>query len=258
MPYQLIKVQEKNAGAVTEIILSNAPGNIVSAQMMREIAAQMKIDEDNPHKKLILLSAEGKHFSFGASVQEHGADQIRQMLPYFHSFIGGIINCKVPTMAKVSGLCLGGAFELVLASTFIVADESAKFGVPEIVLGVFPPPACILLPARCGDVLAVQMVLCGEPVDARKLYERGLITILAEKGKLDTVVEEFIEKQLLPKSASSIRFAHRAVRCNLSDLYAKHIAKLENLYIQDLMATTDAPEGIQAFLEKRPPRWLDS
>ncbi len=259
MSYQLIKAQEKENGAITEITLSGSPGNVLSLAMMKEIAKQMKIDEKNPQKKLIVFNAEGKHFSFGASVEEHTADKINVMLPYFHSFIAGIIKCPVPTLAKVSGLCLGGAFEFVLACTFICADESAKFGVPEIVLGVFPPPACVLLPARAGDALSAQMILTGDQFEARALREGGLLTLLVEKGNLDAAVNDFFEKKFKPKSASSIRIAHKASRVFLADFYDKHIVEVEKIYLNELVKTADANEGIQAFLEnKRPPQWRNA
>jgi len=258
MAYELIKVEEKHGGAVTEIILSSHPGNVLELAMMREIATQMKIDEQNPHKKLIVFSAEGKHFSFGASVEEHTADKIGEMLPNFHTFIGDIIKCPIPTLAKVSGLCLGGAFEFVLACTFICADESAKFGLPEIVLGVFPPPACVLLPERAGDALAAQMILTGDQFPASKFANDGFLTMLVEKGGLGDAVDKYFEKQFLSKSASSIRFAHKASRLNLVDLYEKQIGKAQRLYIDELMKTSDANEGIGAFLEKRSPVWKDA
>jgi cyclohexa-1,5-dienecarbonyl-CoA hydratase len=258
MAYTLIKVQETENGAVTEITLSSPPGNVLALAMMKEIAEQIKIDRDNPHKKLIVIGAEGKHFSFGASVEEHTADKIQGMLPHFHSFLSGIIRCPVPTLAKVSGLCLGGAFELVLACTFICADESAKFGVPEILLGVFPPPACVLLPARTGDALSAQMILTGDQFEAKALRECGFLSLLVEKGSLDTAVNDMFEKKFKPKSASSIRIAHKASRVHLADLYDKHIAAVEKIYLNELVKTGDANEGIRAFLEKRQPMWNDA
>lgn len=258
MAYERIKVEEKHGGAVTEITLASHPGNVLALAMMHEISEQLAIDEKNPHKKLIVFGAEGKHFSFGASVEEHTAERIGEMLPGFHAFLGDIINSPIPTMAKVSGLCLGGSFEFVLACTFICADESAKFGLPEIVLGVFPPPACVLLPARAGDALAARMILTGDQVPASALESCGLLTMNAEKGDIDAAVEEYFEKHFMPRSASSVRFAHKASRLHLARQYEKEIGRVERLYIDELMKTGDANEGITAFLEKRDPEWKDS
>jgi cyclohexa-1,5-dienecarbonyl-CoA hydratase len=257
MAYELIKVKERYDGAVTEITLGPPPANILTAKMMEEISDRLAEDGKNRHKKLIVFSGEGKHFCFGASVEEHKPEFVNDMLPGFHRFIGDVINCKVPTLAKVSGLCLGGGFELVLACTFIYADESARFAVAEIQLAVLPPVASILLPARGCDVLGAQIVLTGEQMGAGKLYEHGLVNEVVEKEKLDEAVTAFFEKQLLPKSASSLQIAHRGSRVFLAEQYKNFIDRLEKLYLEELMSTKDAVEGIQAFLEKREPKWLD-
>ncbi len=258
MAYDLIHVEEKHDGTVTEISLGPGPANILTAQMMREISSQLKEDEKNPHKKLIVFTGEGKHFSFGASVEEHKPGQVNDMLPAFHNFINDIISCPVPTLAQVSGLCLGGAFEMVLACTFIYADETAKFGVPEIQLGVFPPVACVLLPLKCGEVISSEIILTGRQFSAGELHNLGLINRVVEKDQLGEAVSGFYEKELLPKSASSIRMAHRGCRTVIAAQYNDLIGRLESLYLGDLMDTADAVEGINSFLEKRKPEWKDA
>jgi cyclohexa-1,5-dienecarbonyl-CoA hydratase len=257
MEYQYIKVAETNSGEVTEITLGPPPANILSAGMMEEISNQLREDGEKPGKKLIVFTGEGKHFCFGASVEEHTSEKVGDMLPRFHSLIGGVIDCAVPTLAKVSGQCLGGGFELVLACDFIFAAEGSKFGLPEIQLGVFPPPACILLPSRCSGSLSSHMVLTGGKFTAEELYRQGLINQVAGGGDLDGTVSSFFQDEIHPKSASSLRMAKSASSMVLREQYRSFIGKLESLYLKDLMATADAVEGIQAFLQKRPPEWKD-
>jgi cyclohexa-1,5-dienecarbonyl-CoA hydratase len=257
MDYELIKVEERFGGEGTEIVIGTAPANILSAKMMSEISTQMKEEQKNPHKKLLIFSGEGKHFSFGASVEEHKPDRVGDMLPQFHQFIGEVLNCPIPTLAKVSGMCLGGAFEFVLACNFLFADEKAKFAVPEIQLAVFPPVASILLPLKIGEAISSQIILSGDQFPAEALHRYGLVNDVSESGKLDEAVFTFFEKQIQPKSASSLRIANRASRMLLSELYQEYIGKLENLYLKDLMSTKDATEGILSFLEKRKPQWQD-
>jgi cyclohexa-1,5-dienecarbonyl-CoA hydratase len=257
MNHELIKVEERDGGEATEITLGPAPANILSAKMMNEISAQLKEEQKNKHKKLIIFSGEGKHFSFGASVEEHKPKQVGNMLPQFHQFIGEVLNCPIPTLAKVSGMCLGGSFEFILACNFIFADEKAKFAVPEIQLAVFPPVASILLPLKIGEAISSQAILTGEQLTAAVLHGHGLVNNVSESGKLDEAVSSFFEKQIQPKSASSLRMANRAGRMLLSALYQEYIGKLETLYLKDLMATQDATEGILSFLEKRKPQWKD-
>ena len=105
--------------------------------------------------------------------------------------------------------------------------------------------------------MGAQIVLTGDQMAARKLYEQGLVNEVVEKEQLDNTVNSFFEKQFLPKSASSIQIAHRGSRMFLAQQYENFIGKLEKLYLEDLMSTKDAVEGINAFLEKREPKWLD-
>lgn len=257
MAYELITVNETHEGGVTEIVLGPPPANIVSAQMMEEISSQLKEDKKNPHKKLITFKGEGKHFSFGASVEEHAPDQVDDMLPGFHKMIRDVLNTDIPTLAQVSGLSLGGGFELAMACSLVFAEEGAKFGVPEIQLAVFPPVAAVLLPFRCGDVVASEFILTGDQFTAQHLQARGLVNQVAQSGQLDSMVSEFYEKQLSRKSASSLRIATKASRMMVREAYDSYISKLETLYLKELMSTKDAVEGIQSFLDKRKPKWLD-
>ncbi len=258
MSYELIKIQGKHHDQVTEIILNPPPANIISVKMMDEISDCLKIQQEITDKKLIIFSGEGQHFSYGASVEEHLPEAVGDMLPRFHRFIGEILGCKIPTLAKVSGCCFGGGFELALACTFIFADQKAKLSVPEIQLAVFPPPASILLPLRCGDAFASQMILTGEPFGTPQLLEKGIVNAISEEGNLDADIDEFIKKSILPKSAAALRIACTAARTTVVEQYKQHIKKLEELYLKDLMSTRDAVEGIKSFTEKRKPKWVNA
>lgn len=257
MSYKFIKIREKQNNQITEIILNTPPANIVTAKMMDEISDCLKTQQEIADKKLIVFSGDGKNFSFGASVEEHLPEFVNDMLPRFHRFIGEILGCKIPTLAKVSGSCLGGGFELALACTFIFADQKAKLGVPEIQLAVFPPPACVLLPLRCGDAFASQMILTGEIFAASQLLKKGIVNAASEEGNLDADVDKFIGKFILQKSAAALRVACTAARKTTVDQYEQHIKKLEQLYLKDLMSTKDAVEGIKSFVEKRKPKWVN-
>lgn len=258
MTYETLKISELHDGAVCEIGLNAPPGNILSAKMMAEIEAQLALEEANAARKLIVFIGMGDHFSFGASVEEHQRDQVGAMLPAFHRLMGKILAHPTPTLAKVSGQCLGGGFELALVCSFILADEDARFATPEIQLGVFPPVAALLLPQISSSMLACKMVLTGAKAGAEDLHRAGVVMSVSSKGELDGDATAFIEKHILPKSASSLRYAHRATRMTLARHYETHIGELERLYLKELMSSHDANEGIRAFLEKRPVEWCNS
>jgi len=257
--YEHIAVKELHDGQVVEIALGPSPANIVTTALMEEVSSEIKrlSEAENGRVKLIVLTGQGKHFSYGASVEEHQPADVGRMLPAFHSIIGQVLDCDIPTMAKVSGLCLGGGFELALACTFIVAAERAKFGTPEIKLGVFPPAATALLRCKVGDARLCEIVITGESYPAAELHSMGIVNRVADGDTLDDEVAAFIETHFLPRSASSLRIASRASRTPIRRYYHENIGDLEQLYLDTLMSTKDAVEGIAAFLEKRPPEWVD-
>lgn len=258
MGYELIKLIDTFDGQVTEITLGPPPANILSETAMNEISDAVLNLGKVQNKKLLVFKGEGKHFCFGASVEEHLPKQVGSMLPKFHKFIAGILSCEIPTLARVTGRCLGGGFELALACNFIFAEKAAIFAVPEIQLGVFPPVACVLLPLRGGDAIASQLILTGENSQSQSLFDRGVVNTVTEDGDLDAVLGKFVEKNIVPKSASSLRIANRAARMLTLNKYQEFIGKLESLYLDELMSTNDGVLGITSFLEKKSPQWQNS
>lgn len=256
MTYQTIKVNTIHDGQVTEILLGPPPANILTSQMMSELSAEFERHRgaDTAAVKAIVIAGEGKHFSFGASVEEHTAERVKEMLPGFHTLIGKVLDSPVPTIAKVRGRCLGGGFELAIACSLVFADHEALMAVPEIKLGVFPPVAGVLLPFMIGQSAASEIVLTGEEFSAADMNWFGVVGRVAEDD-LDGAVEEFIEKNLIAKSASSLRIANRVAMRGIAEHYRAHIGAAEKMYLDELMSTHDANEGINSFLEKRKAEW---
>lgn len=262
MEYQFIRVVERFEGQVTEITIGPPPGNLITARLAAELREEIRRHSaggaDVRHRKAVVIAGDGKHFSYGASVDEHRPEQMRKVLPPFHRFIGELLACPVPTVAKVRGHCLGGGFEIALACSMIVAAEDAGFGLPEIKLGAFPPVASLLLPRKLAGNMASRMILSGESVVAGELLRHGLVNLTAPADALDSAVDAWIEKELLPKSASSLRHACAAAHAGIVQHYATHIDEMERRYLDSLLRTHDAVEGVDAFLARRPPDWKDA
>ena len=259
MMSDLLSVKRIYNESISEITLGPAPANIISEAMIGELLAQIEKDENDTDCRGIILVGSGDNFSFGASVEEHTASRVGQMLPQFHLLIEKVLASSIPVMAKVSGNCLGGGFELALACHFVFADKSAKFAVPEIKLGVFPPPACALLSSKIGEGIANEMIITGGTKSAEDLYHAGLVNHLCEDAAaIDEKLAPFIEKQINRTSASSLRFATRAARLVVVKRYRNNIKDLESLYLNDLMSSNDANEGIQSFIEKRRATWTNN
>lgn len=253
-----IKVQEAHDGRVRELVLGGTRGNLITETLVDEISSALKKAAGDPRVKLIVISGEGPHFSYGADVAEHLPNHIARVLPTFHALIGELLACDVPTLARVSGYCLGGGFELALACSMLWCDKTAKLGLPEISLGVFPPVASILLTEKTTHNHAAELMLTGKVITGEEAHRMGIANMVAPRSQLETKLHDFIVTYLLPKSASSLRHANAALQAGLRRRYATEIPAIEALYLQRLMKTHDAAEGARAFLDKRVPDWRDS
>jgi cyclohexa-1,5-dienecarbonyl-CoA hydratase len=168
-----------------------------------------------------------------------------------------MLDLPAVTAAAVRGRCLGGGFELAMACDFIFAEESATFGLPEVALGVFPPAAAALLPARVGTARATSAIVTGKSVPAGEWRQAGLIEAVVPDGTLQAAIDRWFDTYLQGKSGAALRYAAAAARHGLRQQARRVLPELEQLYLGDLMDTHDAVEGIAAFLEKRAPRWTD-
>lgn len=251
-----LKLEYTHNNSVACIILNDGKGNILDSIMMGELNELLNSFKSNNDLKLITFEGAGKHFSFGASVEEHTKENAPTMLKSFHQIFYTISDLSIPTLAKISGQCLGGGLELALICNFMFADKSAKLGQPEILLGVFPPPASIMLPLKIGNAKAEELLLTGKVISAERGKDIGLINdVFEDRANMEEEVDKWIGENILGKSASSLRYAVRASRATFGHLMQKFLPILEDMYLQGLMETEDANEGINSFLEKRKPEW---
>jgi len=252
MKLEKIRLEWTHEERVGRITLAAPKANIVDQAMVQELAAAFAQCEARD-LNAIVLAADGPHFSFGASVQEHLPDQIGVVLPELHSLLRRIHKAPAPVLAAVRGQCLGGGFELVLACDLVMADKTAQFGCPEIKLAVFAPAASVLLPIRIGQAAAAKLLLTGSSIAADEAARFGLVARLVDD--LEAGLNQWLESDFLCRSPSSLRYACQAARFSTARAFAEDLARIEHLYLSGLMSTADAEEGIRAFLEKRTPQW---
>ena len=255
---QKIEVNYNHSGQVVEIILNDGKGNVLDNIMMQELNLLFKEFKNKPDIKIITFEGAGKHFSFGASVEEHTKDKVEEMLSVFHQLFYNIMELSIPTLAKISGQCLGGGNELALICNFLFADKTAFLGQPEILLGVYAPPASIMLPLKIGTAQAEELLITGKIIPAEKAKDFGLLNGLFEdKESMNEGVDEWVSKNILAKSAISLRYAVKASRVIFNQVLSEKMAELERLFVEELMDTHDANEGIHSFMEKRKPVWTN-
>jgi cyclohexa-1,5-dienecarbonyl-CoA hydratase len=253
-----LRILSRHDGQQLRLVIDRPKGNIVTADVIAALRASLADIREQAGVKLITIEGAGDHFSFGASVEEHLPDQIGQVLPELHGLVRDLLAVAAPTAAIVRGLCLGGGFEIALACDFIFAADTARLGVPEIALGVFPPVATALLPVKVGAARASHVVLTGEQIPAPRWVEMGLVAFVTPAAELDEAVDRWFETHLAPRSAAALRYAALGARGPARVAAHSVLADLERLYLERLMQTHDAVEGVKAFIEKRPPQWRNA
>ncbi|HMB70710.1 MAG TPA: cyclohexa-1,5-dienecarbonyl-CoA hydratase [bacterium] len=249
----LLREERVEDGAVLRLILAAPKANILDAEMIAALTRAFREAGSDADLKCVVVEGEGPHFSFGASVPEHLPGAVESMLPRFHDLFRAMFDAGVTTIAAVRGQCLGGGLELAMACNRVVAAPGAKLGQPEIRLGVFAPVASVLLAERTGRPRAEDLCVTGRIVDAEEAHRIGLVDEIAEDP--GEAALGWARDHLLPKSAAALRHALRAVRTPLLRHFDEDLRRVEAIYLDELMATADAEEGLRAFLEKREPVW---
>jgi cyclohexa-1,5-dienecarbonyl-CoA hydratase len=250
-----LKVWHDRDGTLLRLRLSRPKANIIDAEMIALLTAAFAAGAKDSHVKAVLLDHEGPHFSFGASVPEHMPDQCEAMLKGLHALVIAMVEHPVPILVAARGQCLGGGLEVAAAGHFLFVAPDTKLGQPEIQLAVFAPAASCLLPERMPRVAAEDLLVSGRSIGAEEAVRLGLANAVAEEP--ETAALAWFDAGLVKHSASSIRFAVKAARLDMVARVKAKIAAVEDLYLNGLMATHDAVEGLTAFVEKRPAKWED-
>jgi cyclohexa-1,5-dienecarbonyl-CoA hydratase len=251
-----VRAETLDGGAIRRLTLATPKANILDLGKIEALSHHFDEVAADRDIKAILLDAEGDHFSFGASVEEHLPGQFERMIPTFGALFRKMLDTPVMTLAAVQGQCLGGGLELVSMCQRVFASPTAKMGQPEIVLGVIAPIASVILPERIGRWRAADLCVSGRTVGAEEALGMGLADELADDPTGAALA--WARKYLVPRSASSLRLAVRAARIGWTDTFKDRLAEAEQLYRKELMGTADAEEGLRAFLDRREPVWRNA
>lgn len=248
-----LRVALERDGALLRLTLARPKANIVDAQMLGALSEALAAHRSRRALRAVLLDAEGPHFSFGASVEEHVRERCAQMLATLHALVVAMVEYPAPILVAVRGQCLGGGLEVAMAGGPIFAAPDAQFGQPEMKLGVFAPAASVLLPYRVNRPIAEDLLFSGRSIGAEEAKAIGLALQVADDPAAAALA--YFDAHLADKSASSLALALAAVRAPMIRQVRMRLAEVEALYLEKLMQTHDANEGLAAFLAKRKPAW---
>ena len=254
----IVETISVRGGAWRRLVLGGGRGNLLSLELVRALGKALHALESERGIKWLTIEGSGGEFSFGARIQEHTPESMRTVLPETHRIIKRLLTFPSPTAALVEGRCLGGGFELALACDDIIALDTATFGLPEIRLAAFPPAAAALLPVRVGSSRATRAIVTGQEQDARYWHDAGLLSMVAPQAGLMDAAAAWFDAQLAPHSAIALSHAVVAARATLRAQAEPALDRAERDYLSGLLTTEDAVEGVNAWLEKRPPKWKDN
>ncbi|HEV8096858.1 MAG TPA: cyclohexa-1,5-dienecarbonyl-CoA hydratase [Burkholderiales bacterium] len=248
-----LRVWLERGGSLLRLRLARPKANLIDAEMIGALRQAFQAHRSNTGLLAALVDHEGPHFSFGASVAEHLPERCEEMLAALHALIGSMLDWPKPILMSVRGSCLGGGLEFALAGHTIFAAPDAQFGQPEMKLGVFAPAASVLLPLRIGQARAEELLYSGRSIEAHTAFTWGLVREVTDEPAAAAL--EYFDQYLADKSAAALALAVRAAREPFAELARARLADVESLYLEKLMSTKDANEGLVAFIEKRAPRW---
>lgn len=248
-----LKVWLERDGRLLRLRLARPKANILDAAMIAALDEALTRHAKSTGLAAALVDHEGPHFSFGASVEEHLPERCGAMIAALHALLGRMLDWPKPILVAAKGQCLGGGLEFALAGHLLFAAPDAQLGQPEMKLAVFAPAASVLMPLRIAQARAEDLLYSGRSVDAQTALGWGLVNQVADDPVAAAL--EYFERHLAAKSASSLEHAVRAARGPFAELARHRLADVEALYLEELMRTRDAVEGLNAFLEKREPRF---
>ncbi len=257
MTYSIIKTEVHDK---VGLVLINRPKamNALNATVMDELATALEEFDSDPDIGAMVLAGDERAFAAGADIKEMASASSVDMLKADRiSRWDRIRKIKKPVIAAVSGWCLGGGHELAMGCDLIVASETAKFGQPEINLGVMPGAGGTQRLTRAvGKALAMEMVLNNRNLTAEEALRYGLVNRVAP---VEIYLENAIQlaNEIAARAPLAIRFAKEAVN-NAFETFLTDGISDERRSFYFLFSTEDQKEGMQAFVEKRPPEWKGS
>ncbi|MDX2127637.1 MAG: enoyl-CoA hydratase-related protein [Chloroherpetonaceae bacterium] len=256
MTYQCILTSIDETTYVASITLNRPEAlNALNFQLMTELNHALATFDQNPAVRAILISGSEKAFAAGADIKEMVEATPMEMLSKgYLEMWDAVAAIHKPTIAAVSGYALGGGFELALACDILVASETAKFGFPEVNIGVIPGAGGTQRLSRIvGTKKAMELILTGKQITAADAYGMGLINhVYPQSSYLDDAKK--LTAEIASKAPLAVRMAKEAVH-NSDRTFIHSGIELERRLFSILFSTSDMREGMKAFIEKRKPVW---
>lgn len=245
----------ESAGGVAKISINRPPLNILNVETLLELTLALERVRNDDSLSVVIITGMGdRAFSAGVDIQDHLPEKVSSTLNVFNKVFYTLESLDKPTVAVVNGFALGGGCELAMGCDMIIASEKAQFGQPEIKVGAIAPAAVVLLPRLIGPKKALELLMTGDVITAVEAKKIGLVNTVVPAEKLEEATRELVKK-LKDSSSIVLRLTRMALREGLDLNFKNGLEKVTSIYLNLLMRTEDAVEGLKAFLERRKPEW---
>ena len=250
--YEFVKIRLQDG--VARMTLSRPEHNLLNETMLRELAEGIEYVGSREEIKIILLDSACKVFCGGIEVGEYTSQRVFQMLDAFHAAFRAMVDVAKPVICVVNGPAIGGGAELAAFGDMVIASSKARFAQPEITIGMFPPLASTILPYLVGPKVALELVLTGEPVNAERALELGLVNRLVPEAQLEATVKELVSR-MAGHSGAVLTMAKKAILGGMGLSIRDGLKHSMSIFLNELYHLEDSQEGLHALLEKRKPNW---
>ncbi len=248
-------IRFEREGPVVRVVLNRpSVNNAMNIACLEEIDAALERVDMDRDAKIVVFRGEGASFSSGLDIADHTEQKAYQIIDAFHRVIHRVMELEAVSISVVQGMALGGGCELAASCDFCFAAEDAKLGQPENKAGIFPSVAAVLYPRLVGLRRTFEMILTGRIYSAREAERIGLVTRAVATAELEAEVQKWVDF-LKSFSTPVLQFARRAISDTFNLPFEDAMRHVEEIYLNQLMDTEDAKEGLKAILERRKPVW---
>ena len=257
MNYQYIELEQNHETQCATLRLNRPPSNLLSIVMLEEVNHALHSLRGKPWLEVVVLRGAANAFSEGFDLAEHDAQRAQRMIQVFVRFFETIRMLDVISVAAVEGRAWGAGFELALGCNLIVAADSASFALPQTRQGLIPPIAAAILPRIAPRRRAMEWILIGDEISAKRLEHDGVVNRLVPGDKFDDELGRFVGS-ITSRSGPVLQLAKRAQFESYYAAFPDALQHIQTMYLQELLPLADAREGTTAAREGREPVWKNA
>jgi len=254
---ELVGTKSEEDG-VELLILRHPPVNALSTAVLDQLDARLVAISSDGKTRCVVVTGDGQYFCAGADVKEMavlGKEKAPEVQARGQALFQRLAELRCPTIAAVNGLAIGGGLELALACDLRVSADSAKFGAPEVGLGLLPAyGGTQRLPRLVGPAKAKELIFTAAMIPGPEALRIGLVNKVVPSGQELRAARDWAHT-IAQKAPRAVAGAKQAIRVGLDGTLTEGLQAEKDAFLREVMSGSDLDEGLAAFIERRPPKF---